>query len=133
MNESIKNPNFMKNSTEKIILVVEDDMASCELFKNFLTAKGIKTIIADNGNEAIEIVKNNPDIDLVLMDIKLPELDGSSAMIEIKKIRKDLPIIAETAYALKGDKRKFLSLGFDDYIPKPIKPNKLHAVISKYL
>jgi CheY-like chemotaxis protein len=123
----------MKNTTEKTILIVEDDMASCELFKNFLKAKGIHTIIAENGYEAIEIVKNNPDIDLVLMDIKLPELDGSSAMIEIKRIRKDLPIIAETAYALKGDKRKFLSLGFDDYIPKPIKPDKLHTIISKYI
>lgn len=123
----------MKNSTEKTILVVEDDAASCELFKNFLKAQGIRTIIAENGYQAIEIVKSNPDIDLVLMDIKLPELDGSSAMLEIKKVRKDLPIIAETAYALKGDKRKFLSLGFDDYISKPIKPNKLQAIISKYL
>ncbi len=130
---NVNEPDYMKNSKEKTILVVEDDMASCELFRNFLKSKGINTIIAENGYEAIEIVKSNPDIDLVLMDIKLPELDGSSAMIEIKKIRKNLPIIAETAYALKGDKRKFLSLGFDDYIPKPIKPDKLHAIISKYV
>ncbi len=123
----------MKHSAGKTILVVEDDMASCELFKSFLTSKGINTILAENGNEAIEIVKDNPDIDLVLMDIKLPELDGSSAMIEIKKIRKNLPIIAETAYALKGDKMKFLSLGFDDYIPKPIKPDRLYEIISKYI
>jgi two-component system cell cycle response regulator DivK len=123
----------MKKTTEKTILVVEDDMASCELFKNFLKTKGINTIIAENGYEAIEIIKNNPEVDLVLMDIKLPELDGSSAMIEIKKIRKDLPIIAETAYALKGDKRKFLSLGFDDYIAKPVKPDKLQAIISKHI
>jgi CheY-like chemotaxis protein len=123
----------MKHSAGKTILVVEDDMASCELFKSFLASKGINAILAENGNEAIEIVKDNPDIDLVLMDIKLPELDGSSAMIEIKKIRKNLPIIAETAYALKGDKMKFLSLGFDDYIPKPIKPDRLYEIISKYI
>jgi CheY-like chemotaxis protein len=123
----------MKNSGINIILVVEDDMASCELFKSFLSTKGIETIIAENGNEAIEIVKENADIDLVLMDIKLPELDGCSAMIEIKKIRKDLPVVAETAYALKGDKTKFLNLGFDDYIPKPIKPDKLYEIIRKYI
>lgn len=123
----------MKNYKNKLILVVEDDMASCELFKNFLATKGIDTIIAENGNEAIEIVKSNPGIDLVLMDIKLPELDGCSAMIEIKKIRKDMPVIAETAYAFKGDKRKFLNIGFDDYISKPIKPAALFEMIQKYL
>ena len=123
----------MNQSKGKTILVVEDDMASCELFKSFLASKGIETIIAENGNDAIEIVRENPDIDLVLMDIKLPELDGSSAMVEIKKIRKSLPVIAETAYALKGDKLKFLNLGFDDYIPKPIKPDRLYETIKKYI
>jgi len=123
----------MENIKNKTILVVEDDMASCELFKNFLTSKGINTIIAENGNDAIEIVKNNKNIDLILMDIKLPELDGCSAMIEIKKFRKNLPIIAETAYAFKGDKIKFISLGFDDYIAKPIKPTILFEMILKYI
>lgn len=123
----------MSKKDKKTILVVEDDMASCELFKNFLVSKGIETIIAENGNDAIEIVKNNSNIDLILMDIKLPELDGCSAMIEIKKFRKDIPIIAETAYAFKGDKKKFLSLGFDDYMPKPIKPAVLYEMILKYL
>lgn len=123
----------MKKYEGKLILVVEDDMASCELFKNFLASKGINTIIAEDGNEAIEIVENNPNIDLILMDIKLPELDGCSAMIEIKKIRKDIPVIAETAYAFKGDKRKFLNIGFDDYISKPIKPAMLFEMLQKYL
>lgn len=123
----------MKNHENKLILVVEDDMASCELFKNFLATKGIKTIIAENGNDAIEIVRNNDNIDLILMDIKLPELDGCSAMIEIKKIRKEVPVIAETAYAFKGDRRKFLNLGFDDYISKPIKPALLYEMILKYI
>ncbi len=123
----------MKNYDDKLILVVEDDVASSELFKNFLASKGIKTIIAENGNDAVEIVKNNDNIDLILMDIKLPELDGCSAMQQIKKIRKDIPVIAETAYAFKGDRIKFLNLGFNDYISKPIKPSELFEMIQKYL
>ncbi|MEI6748452.1 MAG: response regulator, partial [Bacteroidota bacterium] len=72
-------------------------------------------------------------IDLVLMDIQLPELDGYKATAEILKIRKDLPVISQTAFALSGEKEKSLQAGCVDYIPKPIKSENLIIIISKHL
>lgn len=79
-----------------------------------------KLIFAHNGFEAIAKVEQHPDIDIVLMDIKMPKMDGVQATKEIKQIRNCLPIIAQTAYSMFGDKEKMIESGFDDYITKPI-------------
>jgi CheY-like chemotaxis protein len=75
---------------------------------------------AGDGQEAVDAAINNPDIDIILMDIQLPVLDGYSALIKIREVRKDMVVIAQTAYGLLGDKEKILNAGFDDYIIKPI-------------
>jgi CheY-like chemotaxis protein len=88
-------------------------------------------IPAENGQMAVDICRNNIDLDLVLMDIKMPVMDGYHAMIEIKKILPGIKVIAETAYALAGDDKKILAAGFDDYLPKPITKENLQNILDK--
>ena len=86
---------------------------------------------AKNGEEAVEISKNNADIDLILMDLKMPIMDGFEATKQIKKIRPNIPVVAQTAFVSAEDKEKVFSLGFDDFLSKPISKEALIAVINK--
>ena len=114
------------------LLVVEDDEASFFLIKEMMQDTAVKIIRAENGKEAVEITENNSLIDLVLMDIKMPVLDGYQATKLIKKQFPNLPIIAQTAFASKKDKQKALARGCDDYIVKPIREDELIAILLKY-
>ncbi len=119
--------------TSKTFLVAEDDYPSFFYLKELLVSTNAKVIRAENGEEAISICKANPEVDLVLMDIKMPGVNGHQATIEIKKIRKDLPIIAQTAYALSSDKEEALNCGCDLYISKPIEKEKLFLAIQQLI
>jgi len=115
------------------ILIVEDDEVSKELI-SIVVRKFVKEIIiAKTGSEAVEACLNNPDIDLVLMDIQLPQMDGYEATREIRKFDKDVIIIAQTAYALEGDKEKAIAVGCHDYLSKPINTDELKQMIIKYM
>ncbi|HPQ35074.1 MAG TPA: ATP-binding protein [Tenuifilaceae bacterium] len=118
---------------KKKILITEDNEINYLYFKQLLTQINAEFSWAANGLEAVEMVRSNPSIDLVLMDIKMPVKDGLEATREIKKIRNDLPIIAQTAYAFESDKEKALAAGCDDYISKPINRDRLIEMLSKYL
>jgi CheY-like chemotaxis protein len=115
------------------ILVVEDDEISKEFFEEVLKPTKATLFFTKEGKSAIEICKANPDIDIILMDIQLPIMDGQRAADEIRKINKNIIIIAQTAYAMSDDRMKYLSSGFDDYISKPINPNGLLDLIDEYL
>ncbi|MBC8486275.1 MAG: response regulator [Bacteroidetes bacterium] len=109
----------------KLVLIVEDDEMSLIYLKEVLKSTNINIIHASDGEQAIEFAHNNPDIDLILMDIKLPEINGYEATRKIKYFRKSVPIIAQTAYAMADDRQKSLQVGCDDYISKPINRHKL--------
>ena len=95
-----------------------------------LEGSGINVIQAEDGQEAVKVFQEeNRKIDLVLMDLKMPVMDGYIAMREIKKIKPEMTIVAETAYALSGDKRKILDAGFDDYLAKPITKESLDEIL----
>jgi PAS domain S-box-containing protein len=115
------------------ILVVEDDMACLALINELLEETKIKISNATTGLEAVKICRKDPTIDFVLMDMRLPEMDGYEATRRIKEFRPELPIIAQTAHALSDDKKKCLSAGCDDYLTKPIIQNILFDTISKFL
>lgn len=117
----------------KTILIVEDDEASFKLLSKYLKNTGAKILHAINGKESVDICVTNPNINLVLMDIQLPDLNGYDATQLIKKQRINLPIIAQTAYALAGEQEKCLKAGCSDYISKPIDSNVLLPLINKYL
>jgi len=93
----------------------------------------INIIRAVNGIEAVELCKSNPDIDLVLMDLKMPEMDGYEATVLIKEFRPELPIIAQTAYSAKADRSKALACGCSDFISKPINKELLLSKIYEQL
>ncbi|PLX05311.1 MAG: hypothetical protein C0595_00075, partial [Marinilabiliales bacterium] len=114
------------------ILVVEDDEISSMHLSAILEGKVKNYISAENGIEAINACKNNSGIDLILMDIKMPVMDCFEATKKIREFNKDVIIIAQTAYALEGDKGKALEAGCNDYISKPINKEKLFELINKY-
>ncbi len=117
----------------KTILIVEDDLYSEQVLVELLKTKGANIITAHNGLEALQACKNNPEIDIVLMDIQLPKLDGLEATKRIRKFSPDLAIIAQTANAMSEDKDKALAAGCNDYIAKPIDTQKLIDTLQKYL
>jgi CheY-like chemotaxis protein len=109
----------------KKILIVEDDLSSRLYLNKILEKAGVVIINAGDGQEAVNTALNNPDIDIILMDIQLPVMDGYTALTKIREVRKDMVVIAQTAYGLLGDKEKILDSGFNDYIIKPIMSQNL--------
>ena len=118
-------------SSKKTILIVEDDDPSYEFLNMVLTKKGINTVWAKNGKEAVD--KCNKNIDLVLMDINIPIMNGYDATKAIKKEFPNIPIIAQTAYAILNDRKKTIEAGCDDYISKPINQQTLISKLHQYL
>ncbi len=117
----------------KTILIVEDDLYSKQILIEFLKPQGADILIANDGLEALQICKKHPEIDIVLMDLQLPKLDGLEATKRIKKFRPNVVIIAQTANAMPEDKEKSLSAGCNDYIAKPIDTQKLIKMLNKYI
>lgn len=117
----------------KKILVVEDVDTNYFYISSLLEKLNGNIIRAINGLIAVDICKNDPSVNLVLMDIELPVMDGYTATREIKKIRPELPVIAQTAFAMMGEREKSIEAGCDDYIAKPIRKEILLDVISKFI
>ena len=114
------------------ILIVEDDEISERLLRTAIRMISKEILRARTGVEAIETCRKNPDIDLVLMDIKMPEMNGYEATKLIRQFNKEVVIIAQSAFALVGDREKALEAGCNDYIPKPIKKEVLLGKLKKY-
>lgn len=116
------------------ILVIEDDLLNMELVVDILEVRGYRVFTAGNGFRALRVLKDTP-IDLVIMDIQLPDFDGISLCTEIKKdpSYSKLPIVAFTAHAMKGDEEKFMSAGFTAYVAKPIDTRTFPDVIADCL
>jgi CheY-like chemotaxis protein len=111
INESLK---------DKKILIVEDDLSSRLYLNKILEKSEIIALNAGDGQEALDLAIENPDIDIILMDIQLPVMDGYTTARKIREIRPDVIIIAQTAYGLMDEKEKIMQSGFDDYMIKPI-------------
>ena len=115
------------------ILLAEDDEFNFKLFEIILNKTKAKLIRAVDGPQCIELFKQNKDIDIVLMDIQMPGMDGLEVTRILKKLRKDVPVIAQTAYAMENDRSRCLEAGCDDIITKPINTTKLLSLIEKYI
>ena len=114
------------------ILVVEDDEDSKYLITNIIRKFGKEILFAATGGEAVEASRTNPDIDLILMDIRMPDMDGYKATRQIREFNTEVIIIAQTAYAMSGDREKAIAAGCNDYIAKPIKIQTFNSLIQGY-
>lgn len=114
------------------ILIAEDDFISQLYLKKLLESMNYQVLIANNGEEAIDIIRKNDDIKLIFMDIKMPVLDGIEAFKIIKSINKDVKIIAQTAYAFVQEKDLLLEIGFDDYISKPLNEELVRKIVIDF-
>jgi signal transduction histidine kinase len=121
------------NWHNKTILIVDDLDYNFEIMQEQLKNTKAKIIWAKNGKEAIDICVNNKNIDLILMDIRMPVMDGYEATKEIKKYNFNIPIIAQTAFAISEEREKSIKAGCNDYITKPINYRRLIEVIDKYI
>ena len=128
MQESIDIYDFSK----KTILIAEDVETSNQYFKAALSKTKANILWAKDGFEAIEHFSNN-NVDLVLMDIHMPKMNGFDATKRIKEINKNVPVIIQTAYILSGEEEMSYEAGCDEFISKPIKFNSLLTLINKYL
>jgi len=118
-------------TTKLKILIAEDEEVSAEYLTTIVREFGKDIINVQNGEDAVKACKNNQDIDLVLMDIRMPLMDGCEATRQIRKFNKEVIIIAQTAYALSGDRKKAIEAGCNDYITKPIEKEKFIKKIQK--
>lgn len=133
---SIKNTNASDKPEKHLILIAEDGDVNFMFLKTVLTKMPEYNFIihrAENGRKAVDICADNKQIELVLMDIKMPIMDGYEATKKIKKLRPELPVIAQTAYSTEEDIRKAIAAGCDDFISKPIDRSVLKPIISRYI
>jgi CheY-like chemotaxis protein len=132
--------NIFKKENHKILLV-EDDPDNMKLLELFLKRGGFQVQTAINGKEALEIFKKDFSIDLILMDVQMPVMDGLASVRAIRLLEKDIlqgkknhiPIIALTAGVMKGDEEKCLEAGYDHFIAKPANINLLFSILGKFL
>lgn len=121
------------NWASRTILVVEDVESNYMYIETVLKQTKAKVLWADTGIKAIEFVRNDPDIDIVLMDIQLPDLNGLEATKQIKEMRPELTVIAQTAFALSTDEEMVYEAGCDDYLTKPITKKSFLACLTRYM
>jgi len=114
------------------LLIVEDDMISSKLISAIVKNQCREILSVKNGEEAIHACRNNQDIDLILMDIQLPEVDGYEATRQIRQFNEKVIVIAQTALATSKDRDEALKNGFNDHIAKPVNAKELNLLIKKY-
>ncbi len=117
----------------KTILIAEDEQANYLFIEKILRPTEVNLVRAENGKEALNIIQEREDIDLVLMDIYMPGMDGFETTLHIREIRPEIPIIAQTFYQNQIEKEKVENAHFNDFVSKPININKLLVLLEKYL
>ncbi|MFW5699702.1 MAG: response regulator [Bacteroidota bacterium] len=132
--DAIKEFHGLENIKDEIvILVAEDDEVSFRLLEELLNKPNIRLVQVITGKDAVDAVRNNAEIDMVFMDVKLPGLNGLEAVREIRKFNRKIPVIAQTAYASDSDRKEALNAGCNDYISKPIEMHHFESILHKFL
>ncbi|MCF8372502.1 MAG: PAS domain S-box protein [Bacteroidales bacterium] len=116
-----------------LILIAEDEESNFRLLKAWVERTGANIVWVKDGQEAVDYIAGNPQIDLILMDVKMPRLNGYKATQLIKQMQPDIPIVVQTAYALSGDVEKAMLSGCNSYVSKPVSKSKLYKELTKYL
>ncbi len=119
--------------SDKTIMIAEDEEVNFVYLQTALSTTNINIVRARNGLEAVEIARVNPLIQLILMDIKMPKMNGLEATRSIKQFRSDIVIIAQTAFAMDEDKKNCHAVGVDDFLSKPVRFKLLFETLDKHL
>jgi signal transduction histidine kinase/HAMP domain-containing protein len=121
--------------TGRKVLIVDDDVRNLFALASLLEDRGMEVVFGETGKEALATLERHPDVDIVLMDIMMPDMDGNETIAAIRQTRglRELPIIAVTAKAMEGDRKRSLSAGASDYITKPVEPERLLSLIGTWL
>src|SRR6267142_1880783 len=124
-----------KTLSGRKVLIVDDDIRNIFALTSTLEQHHMVTLSAETGRDAISILESNPDVDIVLMDVMMPEMDGLDTTRAIRRISRfrDLPIVAVTAKAMKGDREKCIEAGAWDYLSKPVDPEQMLSVLRAWL
>ena len=117
----------------KVGIIAEDADNNYFLLKAFLAKTQITVLHAKDGQELVDLLKTTNNVDVVLMDIRMPVMNGYEALKQVKKINERIPVIAQTACAMYGDKEKIMAAGFDDYIAKPFDRGMILEKMRRYL
>ncbi len=127
-------PTVQNTGKQRKVLIVEDNEKNLKLFRLIINSLGYEVFAARNGKEGVDMAKEVLP-DLILMDIQMPVMDGITAMDNIKadEITKDIPVIALTSYAMRGDRERLLQHGFVEYIAKPVSKDGLVGTVRKIL
>jgi PAS domain S-box-containing protein len=119
--------------SKKVILIAEDEINNFLLVREYLSSPAFNIIRVENGLDAVNVCKNRPDIDIILMDIKMPVMDGIEATRQIKIMKPEIPVIAVTAYSYDTDRKRLLESGFDEFLPKPLNRDTLIKILSQFI
>jgi len=122
-----------KDWGNRSILIAEDEDSNFKYLQIVLRPTGVKIYRAQSGNEVVRLFREHPGIDLILMDIKMPELNGLEAARKIRAFNQQVPIVALTAFAMSDDREISLQAGCNDYISKPVRKSRIFSVLSGYL
>ena len=123
----------MSDTSKPLILIVEDVESNYLYLNAVLTKINAQIEWVKNGIEAVDFAKEHPDTKVILMDLQMPEMNGYDATREIKKMYPDMPVIAQTAFAMSDDRTKAIEAGCDDYLAKPIRSKDLLDAVNKFL
>jgi len=123
------NPKFIG----KVLLIVEDDEVCAHLIKEILEDTGLDILHAPTAGKGIEIIKSGQQVDMIFMDIQLPDMSGLQASVAIKNIAPSIPIVIQTAYSFESYLKKSKEIGCDDFIVKPLEPQKIIDAVNKYI
>ncbi len=135
-NALMKNDSEIKvitNNRERTILIAEDDEMNLFYLKALLRKFNFNILHAENGKHAVDMVNDNLDIELILMEIRMPVMDGLLAVSEIRNSNKKVPIIAQTAYTFEEERQKSMDVGCNDYISKPLSKKDIERIVEKHL
>jgi len=123
----------MPNLVGKTLMIVEDVPSNYQLLNAYLGKSGARLIHVDNGLDAVDLIKSKTHIDLIIMDIRLPKLNGLLAAKEIRKMSRTIPIIAQTAFAMQSDREMCLGAGCDEFLAKPFRKHELMQLIALFI
>jgi CheY-like chemotaxis protein len=133
--EPSSGPKLPSVLTGRTVLVVDDDLRNAFAIRSLLEKRGMTVFLAEGARASLDVLQKHPDIDLILMDIMMPEIDGYDATRSIRAIEayREMPVIALTSKAMIGDREKVLAAGCSDFIAKPVDSDQLVAVMSRWL